>query len=56
MLSVLEKRGFFILEGKMKLIINEFGSYLSKRENRFVVKNKDKQEEYSADQVEQIIT
>ncbi|MEK6793058.1 MAG: CRISPR-associated endonuclease Cas1 [Nanoarchaeota archaeon] len=39
----------------MKLIINEFGSYLSKKENRFVVKNKEKKEEYSADQVEQII-
>ena len=39
----------------MKLIINEFGTYLSKKENRFVIKNKDKIEEYSADQVEQII-
>lgn len=39
----------------MKLIINEFGTYLSKKENRFVVKNKEKTEEYSADQVEQII-
>ena len=26
----------------MKLIINEFGSYLSKKENRFVIKNKEK--------------
>ncbi len=33
----------------MKLIVNEFGTYLSKKENRFVVKNKDKTEEYSAD-------
>lgn len=39
----------------MKLIVNEFGSYLSKKENRFIIKNKEKQEEYSADQVEQII-
>mgnify|MGYP001582614945 FL=1 len=39
----------------MKLIVNEFGAYLSKRENRFVVKTKEKEEEYSADQVEQII-
>lgn len=39
----------------MKLIINEFGSYLSKRENCFVVKTKEKREEYSADQIEQII-
>nr|QBM01402.1 CRISPR-associated endonuclease Cas1 [uncultured archaeon] len=39
----------------MKLVINEFGSYLSKKENRFVVKNKEKTEEYSADQVEQIL-
>ncbi len=39
----------------MKLIINEFGTYLSKKENRFVVKNKDKIEEYSADQVDQIL-
>ena len=39
----------------MKLIINEFGSYLSKKDNRFVVKNKEKIEEYSADQVEQIM-
>lgn len=39
----------------MKLIVNEYGSYLSKKENRFVVKNKEKSEEYSADQIEQII-
>jgi len=39
----------------MKLIINEFGSYLSKKENRFVIKTKEKKEEYSADQVDQII-
>src|SRR3989344_9024119 len=39
----------------MKLIINEFGSYLSKKENRFVIKTKEKKEEYSADDVEQII-
>src|SRR3989344_105654 len=39
----------------MKLIVNEFGTYLSRKENRFIVKNKDKQEEYSADQVDQII-
>lgn len=39
----------------MKLVVNEFGSYISKKENRFVVKNKDKEEEYSADQVDQII-
>nr|QBM01366.1 CRISPR-associated endonuclease Cas1 [uncultured archaeon] len=39
----------------MKLIINEFGAYLSKKENRFVVKTKEKEEEYSADQVDQII-
>ena len=39
----------------MKLIINEYGAYLSKKENRFVVKSKEKEEEYSAEQVEQII-
>ena len=39
----------------MKLIVNEFGSYVSKRENRFVIKSKEKEEEYSADQIEQII-
>lgn len=39
----------------MKLIVNEFGSYLSKKENRFVIKTKEKEDEYSADQVEQII-
>ncbi len=26
----------------MKLIVNEFGSYLSKKENRFVIKTKEK--------------
>jgi CRISP-associated protein Cas1 len=39
----------------MNLIINEFGAYLSKKENRFVVRSKEKEEEYSADQVDQII-
>jgi len=39
----------------VKLIVNEFGSYLSKKENRFVIKTKEKEDEYSADQVEQII-
>src|SRR3990167_7341130 len=39
----------------MKLVINEFGTHLSKKENRFVIKTKEKQEEYSADQVDQII-
>lgn len=39
----------------MKLIINEFGSYLSKKENRFVIKTKEKEEEFSSDNVEQII-
>ena len=39
----------------MKLIINEFGSYVSKKENRFVIKLKEKEEEYSADKVEQIL-
>ncbi|MEM4719563.1 MAG: CRISPR-associated endonuclease Cas1, partial [Candidatus Pacearchaeota archaeon] len=39
----------------MKLIINEFGSSISKKENRFVVKTKEKKEEYSAKKVEQII-
>lgn len=39
----------------MKLIVNEFGTYVSKKENRFILKTKEKEEEYSADQVEQII-
>ena len=39
----------------MRLIINEFGAYLSKKENRFIVKLKEKDEEYSADNIEQII-
>lgn len=39
----------------MKLVINEFGTYLSKKENRFVVKTGEKKEEYSADDIEQII-
>lgn len=39
----------------MKLIINEFGAYLSKKENRFIIKMKDKVDEYSADDVDQIL-
>lgn len=39
----------------MRLIVNEFGSYISKKENRFVVKTKEKSDEYSADQISQII-
>ena len=39
----------------MKLIVNEFGSYISKKENRFLIKLKEKEEEYSADKVEQIL-
>ena len=39
----------------MKLIINEFGSYLSKKENRCLIKLKEKEEEFSADKVEQIL-
>jgi len=39
----------------MKLILNEFGACLSKKENRFVIKQKEKEEEFSADNVEQII-
>ncbi|MCX8159143.1 MAG: CRISPR-associated endonuclease Cas1 [Candidatus Pacearchaeota archaeon] len=39
----------------MKLVINEFGAHLSKRENCFIVKIKDKKEEFSADNVDQIL-
>jgi len=39
----------------MKIVINEFGSYISKKENRFVIKSKEKKEEYSSDQIDQII-
>ncbi|MEM1535510.1 MAG: CRISPR-associated endonuclease Cas1 [Candidatus Pacearchaeota archaeon] len=39
----------------MKIIINEFGSYLFKKENRFIIKTKEKKKEYSADQIEQIM-
>lgn len=39
----------------MRLVVNEFGAYLSKKENRFIVKTKEKNEEVSADQIEQII-
>jgi CRISPR/Cas system-associated endonuclease Cas1 len=39
----------------MQLIINEFGAYLSKRENRFVIKMKEKEEEFSSDNVDQIL-
>lgn len=39
----------------MRLIINEFGAYLSKKENLFVIKTKEKKEEYSADNIDQII-
>ncbi len=38
----------------MELIINEFGTFLGKKENLFEVKNKDKKEEFSADKVDQI--
>jgi len=39
----------------MRLVINEFGAYLSKKENRFLIKTKEKEEEYSAEQIDQII-
>jgi len=32
-----------------------YGTYLSKKENRFVIKTKEKEEEYSADDVNQIL-
>lgn len=55
---IIENRNFFksrVFYDEMKLIINEYGSYLSKKENRFVIKTKEKEDEYSADKIEQII-
>jgi CRISPR/Cas system-associated endonuclease Cas1 len=39
----------------MRLIINEFGTKLSKKQNRFVISINDKKEEFSADSVDQIL-
>lgn len=39
----------------MELIINQYGAYLSRIQNRFQIQNKDDKQEYSADQVTQII-
>lgn len=35
----------------MELIVNEFGTFLGKKENLFEVKNKENREEFSADKV-----
>jgi CRISPR-associated protein Cas1 len=39
----------------MKIVITEYGTYLSKVGNRFKLKNKDVMEEYSAKKVEQVL-
>src|SRR3989344_4522100 len=38
----------------MEIIINEFGTFLGKKENLFEIKNKEEKEEFSADKVDQI--
>ncbi len=39
----------------MQIVIDKFGTFIGKTENRFQIKNKDKKEEYSADIVSQIL-
>ncbi len=39
----------------MRLLIDDYGAYLKKKGNRFVVTSKEKSEEYSADKVEQVM-
>ena len=39
----------------MRLIVDEFGTFIGKKDNRFVLKSKEKKDEYSADDVNQII-
>ena len=39
----------------MQIIIDKFGAFIGKKENRFQIKNEDKIEEYSADKVSQIL-
>ena len=39
----------------MQLIVDQFGTFIGKKENRFTIKNKGKVVEYSADMVSQIL-
>lgn len=39
----------------MQIVVSEYGTKLSKCENRFVISNKDRKEEFSSDNVDQII-
>ena len=39
----------------MQIVVDKFGAFIGKTENRFQIKNKDKKEEYSADIVSQIL-
>ncbi|MBI1935452.1 CRISPR-associated endonuclease Cas1 [Candidatus Woesearchaeota archaeon] len=39
----------------MQIVIDKFGTFIGKIENRFQIKTKDKKEEYSADNVSQIL-
>ncbi len=40
---------------KMQLVVDKFGTFIGKKENRFQINTKDKKEEYSADKVSQIL-
>ncbi len=39
----------------MKLIVNEYGSVIRKEENRFIVVNNKQKQEFSADDISQIL-
>ena len=39
----------------MQIVIDKFGTFIGKTENRFQIKTKDKKEEYSADKISQIL-
>ena len=39
----------------MQLVVDKFGAFIGKKENRFQINTKDKKEEYSADKVSQIL-
>lgn len=39
----------------MQLVVDKFGTFIGKKENRFQINTKDKKEEYSADKVSQIL-
>ena len=39
----------------MRVVINDYGAYIRKRGNRFLICSKEKEEEYSSDKVSQIL-